>query len=124
VIAADTSSLIAFFSGQPGDDIEKIRAALSAGQLALPPVVLTELLSDAASRERLENAIADWPTLELLDGYWIRASKIRSELIARKLAAKIPDTLIAQSCIDHDVPLITRDSDFRHFATHCGLKLA
>jgi predicted nucleic acid-binding protein len=34
------------------------------------------------------------------------------------------DALIAQSCIDHDVPLITRDTDFRHFAKHCGLKLA
>jgi hypothetical protein len=31
---------------------------------------------------------------------------------------------IAQSCIDADVKLITRDRDFRHFATHCGLKLA
>ena len=26
--------------------------------------------------------------------------------------------------IDHDLPLITRDADFRHFAKHCGLKLA
>ncbi len=40
------------------------------------------------------------------------------------LRAKIADTLIAQSCIDHDVALITRDGDFRHFAKHCGLKLA
>jgi len=32
--------------------------------------------------------------------------------------------LIAQACIDNDVALITRDADFRHFAKHCGLKLA
>jgi predicted nucleic acid-binding protein len=36
----------------------------------------------------------------------------------------LPDTLIAQSCIDHDVALIARDEDFRHFAEHCGLRLA
>jgi predicted nucleic acid-binding protein len=45
-------------------------------------------------------------------------------LHAKRLKAKVADTLIAQSCIDHDVALITRDGDFRHFAKHCGLKLA
>jgi predicted nucleic acid-binding protein len=40
------------------------------------------------------------------------------------LKAKVADALIAQSCIDHDVALITRDRGFRHFAKHCGLRLA
>jgi predicted nucleic acid-binding protein len=87
-------------------------------------VVLTELLSDATSQKTLEATLAAWPMLDPLAGYWIRAAQIRSRLIARKLSAKVPDTLIAQSCIDHDVALITRDADFRHFAKHCGLKLA
>jgi hypothetical protein len=39
------------------------------------------------------------------------------------LRAKTADALIAQSCIDHDVALIARDRDFRHFVRHCGLKL-
>jgi predicted nucleic acid-binding protein len=30
--------------------------------------------------------------------------------------------LIAQSCLDHDIPLITYDHDFRHFV-RVGLKL-
>jgi predicted nucleic acid-binding protein len=33
------------------------------------------------------------------------------------------DVLVAQSCLDHKVPLITRDRDFRHFARLAGLKL-
>jgi predicted nucleic acid-binding protein len=37
-------------------------------------------------------------------------------------AALASDTLIAQTCIDHDVPLITRDQDFRHFVS-AGLTL-
>jgi predicted nucleic acid-binding protein len=41
-----------------------------------------------------------------------------------KLRARLPDALIAQSCIDHDVALITRDRDFRYFAKYCGLRLA
>jgi predicted nucleic acid-binding protein len=124
LIAADTSSLIAFFSGATGSDVDQVRAALAASQICLPPVVLTELLSDAASQNILEATLAAWPVLNLSDGYWIRAGKMRSRLIARRLSPKVPDTLIAQSCIDHNVALITRDTDFRHFAKHCGLKLA
>jgi predicted nucleic acid-binding protein len=124
VIAADTSSLIAFFGGEKGRDVDLVRQQLSANQLCLPPVVIVELLSDAATRDMLSATIADWHVLEPTDGYWIRASAIRSRLIALKLAAKLPGTLIAQSCIDHGVALITRDPDFRHFEKHCGLKLA
>jgi hypothetical protein len=124
VIAADTSSLIAFLSGANGEDVGKIINALTTISLSLPPVVVTELLSDAQSRARLAPQVADCPHLEILPGYWERAGAARSVLLAKGLAAKVPDTLIAQSCIDHDVALITRDADFRHFAKHCGLKLA
>jgi len=34
------------------------------------------------------------------------------------------DTLICQSCLDHSVPLLTRDADFRNFVQYAGLKLA
>jgi predicted nucleic acid-binding protein len=124
VIAADTSSLIAFFSGANGDDVGKIANALRTISLYLPPVAITELLSDAHSRANLLLQIADCPQLEILPGYWERAGVTRSIVLAKGLAAKVPDTLIAQSCIDHNVELITRDTDFRHFAKHCGLKLA
>jgi predicted nucleic acid-binding protein len=33
------------------------------------------------------------------------------------------DALVAQSCIDEDVPLLTRDRDFRAFAQAAGLNL-
>jgi predicted nucleic acid-binding protein len=58
------------------------------------------------------------------EGYWIRAAEARSKLLAHRLRARLPDALIAQSCLDHDLPLITRDRDFRHFVEHCGLRLA
>jgi hypothetical protein len=124
LFAADTSSLVAYLTGAGGKDVELIDAALAGASLALPPVVVTELLSDAKSRHTLEASISGAPLLEILPGYWQRAGAMRALLLGKTLGAKIPDVLIAQSCIDHDVPLITRDSDFRHFAKHCGLKLA
>ncbi len=124
MIAADTSSLIAFFAGERAPDTEQIAQALQGGQIAIPPVVLTEVLSDATCFAQLVPVVSHWPQLDITQDYWLRAAKIRAILLEKKLAAKIPDTLIAQSCIDHDVALITRDADFRHFAKYCGLKLA
>ena len=124
MIAADTSSLVAYFEGSRGSDVELIEDALSQGALCLPPVVLTELLSEPSSRAKLAPIVAEWRLLAVTSEYWFRASETRSRLIAKGLRARLPDALIAQSCIDHDVLLIARDEDFRHFAKHCGLKLA
>lgn len=63
------------------------------------------------------------PRLDVLEGYWERAGRLRSKVVARRLRARLADTLIAQSCLDHRVVLITRDADFRHFARVAGLWL-
>ncbi len=123
MIAADTSSLSSFLLGESGTDIEKIAEAISSGRLVLPPVVVTEILS-ASKSVALARPLLAVQLLELGDGYWHRAGTNRYLLRQKNLKAKVADALIAQSCIDHDVALITRDTDFRHFAAHCGLKLA
>ncbi len=94
------------------------------GDVRLPPVVLTELLSDPVVTEVLAPKLIDLELLEIADSYWQRAGESRAKLRSRGLKAKVADALIAQSCIDGDVALITRDQDFRHFAKHCGLRLA
>lgn len=124
MIATDTSALIAYLMNEKGADLDLLDAAALNGQLRLPPAVITEILSDEASSKMLGEVLPDVLFLELTEGYWERAGATRRLLRKKGLKAKIADTLIAQSCIDHDVPLITRDSDFRHFAEHCGLKLA
>ena len=124
MIAADTSSLVAYFSGASGTDVEGLAAALAGGQLVLPPAVVTEVLSDPATTSVFEAEISLLETLTISEGYWLRAAHLRRKLQRNRLKAKVADALIAQSCIDHDVPLITRDRGFRHFAKHCGLRLA
>lgn len=123
MIVADTSTLIAYFGDQRGTDVDKLDAALTLGEVTISPVVLSELLSDPKLPAPLADLVKRLPCFELDDGFWIRVGEMRARLIARKLRARLPDAMIAQSCIDHDVPLITRDTDFRHFAKHCGLKL-
>jgi predicted nucleic acid-binding protein len=124
VIAADTSALSAYMAGQEGADIALIADALNSGELRLPPVVVTELLSDPSASKILGPAMAEIDILPITDGYWVRAGETRRIIKAKGLKAKIADALVAQSCIDHKIALITRDMDFRHFAKYCGLTLA
>ena len=123
MIAADTSSLSAYFKGETGRDVELMAQAM-IGELHLPPIVVTEILSDPNAATEMMETVAQFLVLPILDGYWERAGEARRKLKLHGLKAKVADALIAQSCIDHDVALITRDTDFRHFANHCGLKLA
>ena len=118
MLAADSSTVIAYLQGDSGPDVTLLDTALARLEIALPPVVLTEVLSDLNSRPVLLPWLTQCSILELHAGYWERAGDSRAKLISLRLAAKVPDTLIAQSCIDHDLPLITRDAGFRHFARH------
>jgi hypothetical protein len=124
MIAADTSSLSAFLKGEKGKDVERLSAAFAAGELVVPAVVLAELLSDPEAGKSIDAHLPNLLTLEIHDGYWMRAGHTRRLLKMRSYKAKVADALIAQACIDNDVALISRDADFRHFAKHCGLKLA
>jgi predicted nucleic acid-binding protein len=66
--------------------------------------------------------LKDLPRLEITDGYWERAGALRARVLGKGLKARLADALIAQSCLDHRVPLVTADRDFRHFTRH-GLEL-
>jgi predicted nucleic acid-binding protein len=123
VIAADTSSMIAFLQDEAGEDVELIQSALDHQQLALPPVVLTELLSDPAITRPVRTLLAGLPILNLEPGYWERAGILRASVLRQKKKARVADALIAQSCLDQSTPLVTRDRDFRHFARAAGLGL-
>jgi predicted nucleic acid-binding protein len=122
VIALDTSSLVHYLGGSAGKDVEAVDIALAQSQACLPPVVLSEVLSDPGLPRPLEEVLLQIPTLDLQAGYWERAGRLRARVIGAGHKAKLADTLIAQSCLDHDVPLITRDRDFHHFVA-AGLRL-
>ena len=124
MIAVDSSTLIAFIQGDAGSDVQLLDQSIATNELSLPAVVLTEVLSDPHLPEHHGTLIRALPTLDIDSGFWQRAAETRTKLLSRRLRARLVDTLIAQSCIDHGVALITRDTHFRHFAKYCGLKLA
>ena len=124
MIAIDTSTLVAYLAGEKGADIEVLDVALAHNRARLPPVVVTETLSAPGATDSLARIILALPTLAIADGHWERAGLLRRRILARGLKAQLADALICQSCLDHDMALVTRDGDFKNFARHGGLKLS
>lgn len=124
MIAADTSVFICYLQHQQGTDIELLREYLRKGEAWFPPAVVTELASGPKLEGEDLALILSLPMLEVYEGFWQRAGEARRSVMQTGRKCKLGDALIAQSCIDHDMPLLTRDEDFRHFVTNCSLKLA
>jgi len=123
VIAADTSTWVAFLEGNSGEDVQLLDRALEDRHVVMVPVVLTELLSDAELPSDVAETISEVPLIEVASGYWQRAGVLRAKVLAKRRKARLGDALIAQSCIDQGVPLITRDRDFRAFTEAANLNL-
>jgi hypothetical protein len=121
MIAADTSTWIAFLEGSGGEDTDLLDRALEDRQVLMIPVVLTELLSDPNLPAKVAKNLAEVPMVEIAEGYWQRAGALPGQAIAKRRKARLGDALIAQFCIDRGILLLTRDRDFRAFAGAAGL---
>jgi hypothetical protein len=72
MIAADTSTWIAFLEGSKGDDAQLLDKALKDRQVLMVPVVLTELLSDPKLPSEVAEILSEVPMIEIGDGYPLR----------------------------------------------------
>lgn len=123
MIAADTSTWIAFLQGEPGADVQLLDQALADRQVLMIPVVLTELLSDPDLPTDVRRTLTDVPMIAVEPGYWQRAGAMRSKVLSKGRRARLGDALIAQTCVDSGISLLTRDRDFRAFAEAARLNL-
>lgn len=115
--------MIAYLEGHSGSDVEAVDRALENQEGVIAPVTLSELLSDPTLSRMLRKTILGLPVLPVTEGYWERAGLLRARVLRTGHKAKLADTLIAQSCLDHRVALVARDRDFRIFQRVAGLKM-
>jgi predicted nucleic acid-binding protein len=115
--------MVAYFRGESGRDVELVDRALADDLLVLAPASVAELLSYPDLSSALEKSLLEIVQLEITRGYWERVGKLRALLFRHRLRPKLADSLIAQSCLDHDVPLITRDRDFAGFRKLANLRI-
>ncbi len=123
MIAADTSTWIAFLQGSDGNDVQALDLALGNRQVLMVPVVLTELLSDPGIHAAVAKTLSQVPAIEVQPGFWERAGALRAKVLRKGRKARLGDALIAQFCLDRGVPLLTRDRDFQAFANTAKLSL-
>ena len=123
MIAADTSTWIAFLEGAPGQDAQQLEQALKDRQVLMIPVVLTELVSGPLLSSGVAETLSEIPMIEVDSGYWQRAGLLRAKVLSMRRKARLGDALIAQTCIDRGIPLLTRDKDFRAFSDAVQLNL-
>ncbi len=123
MIAIDTSTWAFYLGGGTGEDAQLLDKALEDRQVVMAPVVLTELLSDPRLPSNVAKTLSEVPLIEIEPGFWERAGMLRAKVLAKRRKARLGDALIAQSCIDRGIPLLTRDRDFQAFAQAAGLGL-
>ena len=123
MIAADTSTWVAFLQGDAGRDVELLDGSLANRRVLMAPPVLTELLSDPKLTSAVAKTLSELPLIEIRPGFWNRAGALRATVLAKRRKARLGDSLIAQSCLDAGIPLLTRDRDFRAFAEAASLDI-
>ena len=96
-------------------------------QVALPGIVLQELLSgieDRVQHERLLAAVrASFPVVLATEGDHLKAADLVSAAAGRGIALSTPDALIAAQVLNRRASLFTTDDDLGMLAKLAGLKL-
>ncbi len=83
MIAADTSTWIAFLQGGKGEDAELLDRALEDRQVLMVPAVLTELLSDPEVPSSVAETLSEVPLIEIKTGCCQRAEVLRAKVLAK-----------------------------------------
>jgi predicted nucleic acid-binding protein len=95
-------------------------------EIALPGIVLQELLSgirEKAQFERLEEILEGFPIILATKEIHIEAASIANACRSKGIATSTVDCLIAAMAIEHNAQLLTSDRDFVHMAGCCALRL-
>lgn len=123
-VVADTSEWIEYLAGRPAQLFEQ---CLEAQSIVVPPIVVTELLTGARSREEhmvLEDLLIDLPMHDNNFLHWARVGDLRRTLRSKGLSVRASDAHVAQCALDRGAPLLTRDAVFWKIAAHTKLRIA
>lgn len=126
MILADTSVWIDFFAGRQSAHVEKLKQAVTSGQLLVGDLILVELLQGPKHQRdviRLTQAFAGLP-VETLCGSAIAplaAANYRKLRRSGMTPRGTVDVIIATWCIACGLPLLHNDRDFTVMERELGL---
>ena len=103
------------------------KALLDGDTLLMTGIVLQELLQGfhgPKDQARLIERMRALPLLEPTRDTHVQAAALRNTCRRKGVQLGTIDALIAQLCIEHELSLLTTDSDFMHAARFVPLRLA
>lgn len=126
MIAADSSVWIDLFANRPTPQVERLFASFGIVPVAIPDLVLVEVLQGCDSDrefDRVHRTLSTFRQLITVEpSLAVSAARNYRHLRARGITVrKTIDTLIATRCIVDDLPLLFSDRDFEPFVEHLGL---
>jgi predicted nucleic acid-binding protein len=123
MILVDSSVWIDYFSGRDTRQSERLDQCLGVIEIGIGDLILTEVLQGFRSDKDYISArsmMCELTVFEMLG----KESAIQSAENFRKLRKKgitirkTADVIIATFCIEHELPLLFSDKDFRPFVQH------
>ncbi|MCO6411495.1 MAG: PIN domain nuclease [Thiogranum sp.] len=129
MILVDSSIWIDYFSGNGSPETDFLDGMLGVSAVAIGDLILTEVLQgfrhdkDYKTAKRL---LGELTIFELLGTKMAVKSANNFRKLRKKgiTIRKTADVIIASFCIEHNLPLLYSDKDFKPFVEHLGLRNA
>jgi predicted nucleic acid-binding protein len=127
MILVDSSVWIDYFSGNSSPETDFLDGVLGVSAVAIGDLILVEVLQgfrhdkDYKTAKRL---LGELTTFELLGTKMALKSADNFRKLRKKgiTIRKTVDVIIASFCIEHSLPLLFSDKDFKPFVEHLGLR--
>jgi predicted nucleic acid-binding protein len=116
----DTSVWVDFFNGNRSSEVTRLKSFIGKEELLIGDLILTELLQGIRydkDIKRIESALTAYRVVSLVGERGARRSASNYRHLRRSgiTVRKTVDCLIATWCIEHKVPLLHADRDFKPF---------
>jgi len=130
MVLVDSAVWIGLLRAQETGPVALLRKLLEAGEAAVTPVIIQEILQGATSPESLEKLRRHFLALPILEPRrgaetYVSAAALYARCRWQGLTPRSPhDCLIVQLAVEHNVPLLHDDRDFETLArVEPGLQL-
>lgn len=129
MIVVDSSVWIDFFNGTRSPATDALDSLLGVELLVVGDVILAEVLQGFRKDAEYRTALRLLGSLDVVPmlghANAIRCAENYRSLRKRGVTvSKTIDVIIATYCIEHDMPLLFEDADFRPFVNFLGLRVA
>lgn len=125
-VIIDTSVWVEFFRGRNRELVEKVSVFLKTGRAAYTGIIGLELLNGAKGKDDLavlRDALDSMVRVSEKESTFSNAGQLGYNLARKGFSAGTVDLLIAATCIENNLELMTLDRHFEAIARHSDLRL-